>query len=338
MDKRHKVGIVMEKSLADSIFDAQTLAFLHSFADCNATEALPEKITREFMLETLEGADVAITCWRTPAFTDEMLERLPRLKLIAHAAGAVKNLVPASFWKTNRRITSNAPIIAEDVAQTTLALMLTSLKRLWQLNARTASGEWTGGESGNFTTRRLDGLTVGLVGASLVGKEVIRLIKPFNCEILMADPYLCPLEAEELGVKLMTLNEMIPLSDVLSLHAPANEDCRHMLNASNIPMMKDGCLLINTARGMLIEESALIKELQTGRIMACLDVTDPEPPAQDSPLRSLANVVLTPHIAGGHTINGRKMMGRNIVAETYNYLVKGLLKFDVRNETLAHMA
>lgn len=336
--KRYKVGFVLEHALAQSLFAEEDLEFLKNIADINPVKELPEKITREFMLETLKDADVAVTCWRTPSFTAEMLAQLPKLKLVAHAAGAVKNLVPPEFWKSGRRIFSNAPVIAEDVAQTTLALILTSLKQLWQLNASTAAGEWKGGESGAFSTRRLDGLNVGLVGASLVGREVIRLIKPFRCNLLMADPYLSPLEAEKLGVKRMELDEMIRISDVLSLHAPANEDCRHMLNEKNLPLLKNGALLINTARGMLIDETALIRELKTGRIMACLDVTDPEPPAVDSPLRSLPNVVLTPHMAGGHTVNGRRMMGRNVITETYNFLVKGALQWEVRGDMLKHMA
>jgi len=336
--KKFKVGLVLEKVLAKSLFSEADMSFLKSIAEVNEVEDLPEKITREFMMETLEDADVAVTCWRTPSFTDEMLEKLPKLRLVAHAAGAVKNLVPASFWTSGRRIFSNAPIIAEDVAQTTLALILTSLKQLWQLNALTAEGKWTGGESGAFTTRRLDGLNVGLVGASLVGREVVRILKPFRCNILMSDPYLSPLEAENMGVKLMELDEMIAVSDVLSLHAPANEDCRHMLNAKNLPLMKDGALLVNTARGMLIDEAALIKELETGRISACLDVTDPEPPVADSPLRTLPNVVLMPHMAGGHTVNGRLMMGRNVITEIYNFLVKGKLQTEVRGDMLEHMA
>ncbi len=338
MDKRHKVGIVVERSLAETLFSAQDILFLRTFADVNPVEALPEKITREFMLETLEGADACITCWRTPSFTDEMLAQLPGLRFIAHGAGSVRNLVPASFWTSGRRITSNAPIIAEDVAQTTLALMLTTLKQLWALNAMTAAGQWTGGEYNKLGTRRLDGLTVGLVGCSLVGKETIRLLAPFRCRILVADPYLSPLEAERLGVKLMALDEMIPLCDVLSLHAPANEDCRNILNAQNIPTMKDGCLLINTARGLLVDEAALIRELQTGRITACLDVTNPEPPAPDHPFRALPNVLLFPHMAGGHTVNGRLLMGRNCIIEIHNYLIKGLIQFEVRQEMLAHMA
>ena len=202
----------------------------------------------------------------------------------------------------------------------------------------TASGGWKGGESGTFTTKRLDELNVGIIGASLVGKETIKILRPFNCNLAVWDPYLTPMEAEILHIRQMPLEELIKWADVLTMHAPANSDCEHILNARNIPLIKDGALLINTARGLLIEEEALTRELATGRFFACLDVTRPEPPAADHPLRGMKNVVMTPHIAGGHTINGRKMLGRNSIKEVCNYLVKGLIAYEVRGEMLDHMA
>lgn len=338
MNSRFKVAILVEQSLAQSIFRATDIQFLKSFADINPIEELPEKITPEFMMAQLPGAQACITCWRTPTLTDEMLAQLPELRFVMHAAGAVRNLVGPSFWQSGKHISSNAPVIAEDVAQTTLALILASLKQLWGFSQMTAAGDWKGGESGAFTTRRLDELKVGIVGASHVGREVIKILRPFKCELRVWDPYLSPLEAEMLGVEMLPLDELIRTSDVLTLHAPANPDCEHILNAANIPLIKDGALLVNTARGLLIDEEALCKELATGRFMACIDVTRPEPPAADHPFRSLPNVILTPHIAGGHTVNGRHMLGRNAIKEVYNYLTKGLIAYEVRGEMLDHMA
>jgi len=111
-----------------------------------------------------------------------------------------------------------------------------------------------------------------------------------------------------------------------------------MLNSANLPLLQDGALFINTARGTLVEEPALIRELETGRIFACIDVADPEPPAIDHPFRTLDNVILTPHIAGGHTVNGRHKLGRNSIKEIYNYLTKGTLAYEVREEMLERMA
>lgn len=139
------------------------------------------------MLETLADADVAVTCWHTPAFTDEMLERLPKLRLVAHAAGSIKNLVPKSFWQNGRRITSNAPVLAEDVAQTTLAHILSGSNAWMEMGNRMRSGGWKP-EPGTVL-RRPNGLTVGIVGASMAGRAVIEYLRPFHCRVLVSDPF-----------------------------------------------------------------------------------------------------------------------------------------------------
>lgn len=338
MEHSYRVGVAVTRAMARSIFAQEDLDFLTSFAEINPIDGLPKTLDPQAVAGLMEQADAIITCWGTPPISREMLEGAPRLRLVAHAAGSVRALVPPEFWNGKRRVCSNAGIIAEDVAQTTLALMLTSLRQLWGFAASTRAGEWTGGEASRFTTRRLDGLTVGVVGASMVGREVIKLIRPFGCRILLADPYVSPMEERALGVRRVELCDLLRESDVVSLHAPANEDCRHLINARTAPLIKDGALFINTARGLLVDEAALIKELTTGRIFACIDVTDPEPPAADHPFRKLPNVILTPHIAGGHTQNGRKMLGRNAILEVYNYLTRGLLANEVRPEMLKHMA
>jgi len=167
---------------------------------------------------------------------------------------------------------------------------------------------------------------------------VIKILKPFNCKLLVYDPYVSPFEFESLGVCGTDLNTLLATSNIVTVHAPSTNDTYHMLNSANLPFLQNGALFINTARGTLVEESALIKELETGRIFACIDVTDPEPPAIDHPFRTLDNVILTPHIAGGHTVNGRHKLGRNSIKEIYNYLTKGTLAYEVREEMLEHMA
>jgi phosphoglycerate dehydrogenase-like enzyme len=324
--------------MAASIFAQEDLDILHGFADTNDLNALPEKVTVDFMREILKDADACISCWGTPPFTGALLADAGRLRLIAHAAGSVKNLIPPVLWDSKCRVTSNAPVIAEDVAQTTLAFVLCSLRNLWGFARSTRQKQWSGGEKATFATRRLDGLRVGVVSASLVGREVINILLPFGCKIVLYDPYVSPIEAKKLGVELVGLDELLSTSDVVTLHTPPVEECRHIINARTAPMLKDGALFINTARGMLVDEPALIKELEKGRIFACIDVTDPEPPPEDHPFRNLDNVILTPHIAGGHTVNGRQMLGANAIKEVYNFLTKGLLKYEVRKEMLAKMA
>lgn len=336
--KRFKVALALKKSIAKSIFCEEDLNFLQSFAEINPVDGLPDEVTHPYMEKILHDADACVTCWGTPQFTGELLASAKKLRLITHAAGSIKSLVPECFWETGCRITSNGPIIAEDVAQTVLAFILFSLRGFWTFAKDTRDGNWSGGEASLFTTRRLNGLTVGIIGASNVGREVIKILKPFGCEIKIYDPYLSPIEEKELGVEAVALNDLISSSDVLSLHAPPTEGCRHMINRETAALIKDGALFINTARGMLVDEPAFIDELKKNRFFACIDVTDPEPPAKDHPFRTLGNVILTPHIAGGHTVNGRLMLGRNAISEIYNYLHKGQLKFEVRREMVGNMA
>jgi phosphoglycerate dehydrogenase-like enzyme len=142
---------------------------------------------------------------------------------------------------------------------------------------------------------------VGLVGASFIGRDMIRLCRTLELKsILVYDPYLTREEANSLGVEKTELDDLMRRSDVVSLHTPATEETHHLINAANLALMKDRAIFINTARGMCVDEAALIAELEKGRLFACLDVTYPnEPPAPESPLWTLPNCVLTPHIAGG---------------------------------------
>jgi len=338
-NKPFKVAIAVGKSMAESIFSEQDIEVLTSFADINPIDKLPETVTPQFIAEILQDADACITCWGTPGFTEEMLSNAPKLRLIAHSAGSIKNLIPNTYWETgSRRITSNAPLIAKDVAQTFMAFTLCSLRGLWGFAKSTEKGEWSGGEASLFKTRSLEGLTVGLIGGSNVAKEVINVLKPYNCKIKLYDPYISAIEANELGVTLTNLDELIASSDIVSLHAPGTDECKHMINASNVSLIKNGALFINTARGILVDEPALIKELQKNRFFACIDVTDPEPPAKDHPFRTMENVILTPHIAGGHTADVRKSLGKNSIKKVFKYLHTGILDQEVRKEMLDRMA
>ncbi|MDR2570559.1 MAG: hypothetical protein LBD23_09715, partial [Oscillospiraceae bacterium] len=182
--KPFEVAIAVDKVMANSIFNNEDIDFLLGFSKINPIEELPDTITLEFMSKIIQNADACITCWGTPAFSEQMLTQAKKLRLIAHSAGSIKNLIPKSYWDTGcRRITSNAPLIAEDVAQTVLAFMLCSLRGLWNFAKSTRNGEWSGGEASLFTSRSLNGLSVGIIGGSHAGKEVIKILKPYKCSI-----------------------------------------------------------------------------------------------------------------------------------------------------------
>jgi len=271
----------------------------------------PEPAAKPDLLALLPAADGCITSWGVAPLDADVIAAAPRLKALAHMGSSVNRFVSDALWERGIHVTSAGPALARDVAETTLGLMIVGMKRLWPLGQHVRAGGWRA--SNYWPSRELHGKTVGIVGASHVGRHVIELLHPFSVQVLLYDPYVAEDEAARLGVTLVEMDELARRADIVSLHAPAKPDTYHLLNAARLALMKDDALLINTARGTLIDEPALIAELRQGRFFAFLDVTDPEPPAATSPLRHLENVVITPHSAGCIEDCGR--MGEMAVEE-----------------------
>ena len=183
----------------------------------------------------------------------------------------------------------------------------------------------------------IEGTTVGLVSASQVGRQVIKLLAPFDIRVLVYDPCLTEDEAAQLGVEKAELDDLMARSDVVSLHAPVLPDTKGMIGAKQLALMQDNATLVNTARGVLIDEAALIAELKTGRIWACLDVTDPEPPSADSELYGLDHVILTPHIAGC-SAQMRSRLGVTAVEELHRFFAGEPQLFQVTQDMLSRLA
>ncbi|MGI5481184.1 hydroxyacid dehydrogenase [Streptomyces lavendofoliae] len=246
----------------------------------------------------LARAEVLFTCWGATPLTAPVLDRAPRLRAVVHAAGSVKHHVTDACWERGIAVTSAAAANALPVAEYTLAAILLAGKRVLRAARRyaelRAEHDWLRelADSGNH--RR----TVGIVGASRIGRRVIELLRPFDVTVLLYDPYLTPADTSALGAVPAALDELCARADIVSVHAPQLPSTRHMIGAPQLALMPDGGTLINTSRGSLVDEAALLPHLTTGRLNAVLDVTDPELPPPDSPLYTLPNVLLTPHIAG----------------------------------------
>jgi phosphoglycerate dehydrogenase-like enzyme len=167
-----------------------------------------------------------------------------------------------------------------------------------QTTAIRTSGAWRDADA-PANALYLRGATVGLVSASTVAREVIRLLRPFDVRVLVYDPYLSDRDAGRLDVEKVELDALFERSDIVSLHAPSIPATRHMIGAAQLARLRDGTLLINTSRGSVLDHDALFKAAETGRFRVVLDVTEPEPLPTDHPLRRLPNVYLTPHGSGG---------------------------------------
>jgi phosphoglycerate dehydrogenase-like enzyme len=294
------------------MFGAAAIEALESFAE--VIHAGDEPAGKTELIDLLADADACITSWGVHQLDTDVVAAAPHLTAMAHMGSSVKRFVSASVWQREIAVTSAGVSLAKDVAETTLGLMIVGRKRVWPLGQHVRQGGWRDSPTWDtWNARELTRSVVGIIGASNVGRHVIELLKPFEVEILLTDPYMREEDAEALGVRLVDLDEMLRTSDTVSLHCPSNEHTRHLLGQEAFDMMKDDALLINTARGELIDEAALCTALADGRFFAFLDVCDPEPPPLDSPLRSLPNVVLTPHIAG--CIDNCNRMGELAVEE-----------------------
>ncbi|MFJ9827381.1 hydroxyacid dehydrogenase [Streptomyces sp. NPDC101160] len=243
----------------------------------------------------LAEAELLLTCWGATPLTPDVLARAPRLKAVVHAAGSVKHHITDACWERGIRVTSAAAANALPVAEYTLAAILIAGKQVLRSAQRYAElrtdHAWLA-ESATWGNYRR---TVGIVGASRIGRRVLDLLRPFDLDVLLYDPYVT---TPPPGVELVALDELCARSSVVSVHAPQLPATYRMIGAAQLAAMPDGATLINTARGSLVDEDALLPHLVSGRLHAVLDVTDPEPPAPDSPLWELPNVLLTPHVAG----------------------------------------
>lgn len=328
-----KIAILPEPVIQHKVFDASHRTQLESLGDViyNRKEGIPAP---ETLREVITGADIAVTSWGCTHLTKEILDRAPRLQAVIHAAGTVKPVVTPELWIRGIRVTSCNDSLAVGVAETALGLTIASLKNMWQLTQTTRHGGWG---QGREKVRELYGITVGVIGAGKAGCHYIRLLRQFSVNVLVYDPYLTADQTAKIGAAKVELYDLLAASDVVSLHAPSIPSTYHMINHESLQLMKDDAILINTARGSLVDEAALVEELQKGRLFACLDVTSPEPPGPDHPFRSLPNCVVTPHIAGAVN-NGIKRLGQFAVEELERY-IRGLpLLGEVKPEQLEILA
>ena len=297
----------------------------------------PEPTTKKELIALIPEADAIITSWGVAQLDADVMAAAPRLRAMAHMGSSVKRFVSNAFWDRGMHLTSAGITLARDVAETTLGLMIVGQKRIWPLGQHVRDGGWRDSPTWDkWFSRELFRKEVGIIGASNVGRYVIELLKPFDATVLLYDPFVSEMEAAELGVVKLELAELLRRADVVSLHAPANKDTYKILDAAGLASMKDEALLINTGRGTLIDEAALVKELSNGRFFAFLDVTDPEPPALDSPLRTLPNVVVTPHIAG--CIENCNRMGELAVEELRRFFAGETAVYQITPELFKRIA
>jgi phosphoglycerate dehydrogenase-like enzyme len=328
MARRPLVVLAMVPQLTQDLFTPALAARLHEL--CELPDARPlDNFKDERAQRLLPDVEILLTSWGCPRIGGRVLERAPRLRAIVHAAGTVKGHVTDACWNRGLLVSSAAAANAVPVAEYTVAAILLANKRVFSLQRR-----YTELRAFRFWPEEFPGLgnyrkTVGLVGASRVGRKVITLLSPFDLALQVYDPFLAPGDASDLGVRVAELDELLATSDVVSLHAPAVPETRNMIDRRRLGLLRDGATLINTARGWLVDHDALLEELRSGRINAVLDTTEPEVLPADSPLYDLPNVFLTPHVAGAMGAETQRMaelavdeIARYVEGEPFAHLVR----------------
>lgn len=253
----------------------------------------------EDIVELCEGVDAIVT--HLAPISASLLERCDKLRFIGVSRGGPTNINMAAAKEKGVTVCNVPGRNATAVAEFTVGVMLATLRRIVEGDGDLSSGNWRG-DLYRFdrTGDEMCDLTVGIVGYSHIGQRVVRLLKPFGCKILICDPYSKLTVQDGIdGVESVDIDTMCERCDVISLHARATPETIGMFSAERFARMKMGSTLINTARGALIDEKALIDALQSGHLGgAALDTFEIEPPAEDNPLLKMKNVTLTPHIAG----------------------------------------
>lgn len=290
---------------------------------------------RAYCLEFLKGSNVIITSWGTPAIEKDILDVCPDLELVLHAGGTPKPILSDALIEKNIPVSFSAIALGEGVAETAVGLTIAASKGVFKLAKDTSKGLWI--EHKQEYCMDIYDITVGVISGGFVGRHYIKLMQNFNVDILLYDPTLSAEQVAALGATKAELEEMLSKADVISVHAPSIPATAKMLNASNLHLIKDGAVLINTSRGAVFDEPALIEELKKGRFFACIDVTDPEPPAVENELRYLDNVILTPHIAGAVT-NGLKRVAKHVCEELDRFENGEPMRTQVDFSKLANMA
>lgn len=334
---RPKLAFAMAADKTKFVFDSEALRRLA--ATCDVVQQAPIEDFGTAQAQAVLGQiDILVTGWGCPQVTPGVVRAAPNLKLIAHAAGTVKHMLDPAVYAAGISVTHAADANAVPVAEFTLAAIIFANKRVFELRdryradpGRRSSYALMDEPIGNYHR------TIGLVGASRIGRKVAKFLEPFDFKVLLCDPFVQAGDPITQSAELVDLDALMARSDVVSIHAPSLPSTRSMIGTRQLRLMKDGAALINTARGALIDEAALIGELQTGRIQAVIDVTDPEIPAPGSPLYSLPNVFLTPHVAGAVGTE-RLRLGQLAVEEIERFVAGEPLEFGIEPALLERLA
>lgn len=252
----------------------------------------------EDVIATLEGAAVLITV--NKEFTSRIATRLPGLKLLQTFSAGTDQIDKTQLLSQGTKVANNGGANAVAVAEHAVWLMVSINHKLDLQIESVKAGEWKKGVTGALSeyTSMVD-MQVGIIGLGRIGSRVAKRLAGWECNVVYHDPITFDAEYEaDTGATRMALDELIATSDIISLHVPLDRNTHHMMSSEQFKAMKNTAVLINTCRGPVVDEPALVDALRSGEIWgAGLDVLEVEPTPPDNPLITMPNVIVTPHLA-----------------------------------------
>lgn len=298
----------MKYILLSNSYSGIPLQIVQNELPANFQLLFPNEQTENALKAQIHKADYLLAGGRLK-ITRETLDRAVRLKMIQRSGVGLDALDLDAIKEKGIPLYVNQGVNAESVAEHTLLLILACLRRLPVIDRNTKNGIWKKQEQG-VQTAELRGKTVGIIGMGNIARTLVSLLKPFQINILYWNRMRKSLEFEaKNNMRFVGMDELLVGSDIVTLHCALTPETSNLINADSIRRMKDGAILVNTARGGIVDTNALADALKSGKLSyAALDVHSEEPIPADYPLRELENVILTPHIAGVTADSFRTMM------------------------------
>ena len=255
--------------------------------------------------------------------TADLIEQATRMRVVGRAGTGVDNIDVAAATRRGIVVMNAAAGNTVTTAEHTWAMLMALARQIPQADASMKAGRW---EKGRFLGVELMGKTLGIIGLGRIGSTVAERARAFGMNVLAFDPYFTKDAARELGIEMVSLDELLPRADFITIHTPLTEETRGVVNAAAIEKMKAGVRLINCARGGLIDERALAEALRSGKVAgAALDVFEQEPPPADNPLLAFDQVIATPHL-GASTTEAQLGVATMIAEQVLDYLRHGTVR------------
>lgn len=331
---KKKSALVLDIASAERIYGAQEMAQIREITDLREGVITCADLQRDPGL--LRDVELVFSGWGAPVFNAELLSASPKLEAIFYGAGSIKGITPPEFWDKAIPITSSWYANAIPVSEFTEALIILSLKKFWQSSRQCRSPA---------TFRHPEvcgayGAKIGLVSLGMIGRLMANRLKSHKLEVLAYDPFVDQAQADSLnlGVRLVSLATVFSECEVVSLHTPNLPSTRGLITGALLSSLKQDATFINTSRGAVVDEVALLKTLEERPdIFALLDVTNPEPPLEGSPLYTLPNVVLSPHLAGSMGDECHRM-GQLAIDQCRKHLVGEKMEWRVTRQMAENMA